>query len=461
MKNDNNISLFRKALRFTYKAVAIALTTAYLTACSATVKKSYFDDNPDVLNTDYTSAIVRTIKENFNNNPIQYSQELGNALLVQMHQKSPQFAIEMAKVPEVIDGINPKEAESLESILEIIKPINFTPDFYRNLDDGVNKVLLTVTNQTGKTLDWSGEFSRAYESFGSIPVASSVNFEPSDTIDHIFTGDSNKLNWAARLPPGDSDSILLQIEYPRDGLIVLYMGDSQLQIYKKEVKEQNKIEKELTNGGKLVIKDANMLGISPVKYGVRDIVLSGNSEYRYSSPLQALLWGYLDGHFKEGENPLKNYKGVIDFINPIWGNMESPRWKDFDTVMDRLNSPELVDHWINSNISYKRGNTQRSSTTFKRKIGQCLCLGYLGTEALKRAGYKTFLRHVAWGPWGTHDHGGGGIILDDGRYLLVIDFNPNGNKISGPYNDIKELDSKLSPYNKIIDRMWGTYFPPN
>jgi len=86
---------------------------------------------------------------------------------------------------------------------------------------------------------------------------------------------------------------------------------------------------------------------------------------------------------------------------------------------------------------------------------------YFGKLALNRAGYKTFVRHVAWGTWGKADHAGSGIVLDDGQYFLVVDFQHSYSKpLSGPYKDISEVDEVLAYGHKIIGRMWGSYFKP-
>jgi hypothetical protein len=45
--------------------------------------------------------------------------------------------------------------------------------------------------------------------------------------------------------------------------------------------------------------------------------------------------------------------------------------------------------------------------------------------------------------------------MDDGRYLIVVDFGPYGNRTGGPYEDVSEVDWQLSHGNEIIGRMWG------
>lgn len=41
--------------------------------------------------------------------------------------------------------------------------------------------------------------------------------------------------------------------------------------------------------------------------------------------------------------------------------------------------------------------------------------------------------------------------LKDGRYLLVVNYGPNGNRISGPYQNIDQVDEALG-YGKYFDK---------
>ena len=107
--------------------------------------------------------------------------------------------------------------------------------------------------------------------------------------------------------------------------------------------------------------------------------------------LQALLWGYMDGLFKENDNPFKHYVDFVEFVKPIWGDMKGPRWEDFDTVADRVNKPELFDYWVSRTITYGRprvGYTQPAKKTFYGKVGDCSDVARLGQVFLDRAGYK-------------------------------------------------------------------------
>jgi len=133
-----------------------------------------------------------------------------------------------------------------------------------------------------------------------------------------------------------------------------------------------------------------------------------------------------------------------------------PRWKDFNTVANRLNSPELIHHYIDNNFRYQRGDFPPAYTTFTRKYGNCTALADFGKFLLKRAGYKTFVRTVYTTGTGTaYEHSVSGIKLGDDKYLLVVDFGHWGNnKPSGPF-DVESLDLQMSHGNKIIRSRWG------
>jgi len=131
------------------------------------------------------------------------------------------------------------------------------------------------------------------------------------------------------------------------------------------------------------------------------------------------------------------------------------RWKDFNIVVDRLNAPYLVHYYIKHSFEYRHGRNKTPYWTFKCKGGQCISVANFGVYLLKRAGYNTFVRSVDFAgfPRGS-DHTGSGIITEDGKYLLVVNFGLYGNWMSGPH-DLNYLDFRLAHGREIIDRRWG------
>ena len=140
--------------------------------------------------------------------------------------------------------------------------------------------------------------------------------------------------------------------------------------------------------------------------------------------------------------------------------VDQSRWKLFNTVATRLNAPELISYYINKYFSFRKTPAEGVYFTFFEKKAQCTDAAYFAQFMLQRAGYKTFMRSVKWDndPWdGLHT--GAGIILEDGRYLLVSNYT-GINSISGPFKSHESLDQKLSCGRKIIGRKWGAYYPP-
>ncbi|MFZ5569524.1 MAG: hypothetical protein ACOZF0_03910 [Thermodesulfobacteriota bacterium] len=146
--------------------------------------------------------------------------------------------------------------------------------------------------------------------------------------------------------------------------------------------------------------------------------------------------------------------------NIIEKAIRQSRWKQFHTVADRLNSPELVSYYINKYFLFRKTPSSGVYFTFFAKTAQCTDAAYFTQYMLGRAGYKTFMRSVKWDedPWdGLHT--GAGVIQDDGSYLLVSSYT-GINSMSGPYTDLESLDRQLSCDKKIIGSKWGAYYPP-
>lgn len=130
--------------------------------------------------------------------------------------------------------------------------------------------------------------------------------------------------------------------------------------------------------------------------------------------------------------------------------LHQARWNNFRTVVNRINSPELVHYYIVKNFIFEPNLSLKPEKTFFEKSGNSHALAFLGELLLKKNGYDTFIRKVKIvdSPCAT-EHSGSGIILENGKYLLVVDF-PGGKQISGPF-DLHTLDIVLSQ---------GNCFPP-
>ena len=130
--------------------------------------------------------------------------------------------------------------------------------------------------------------------------------------------------------------------------------------------------------------------------------------------------------------------------------LQQKRWNNFKTVVDRINAPELVHYYIIKNFNFEPNLFLKPEEIFFKKSGNSRALALLGELILKKNGYRTFIRNVeiSDSPCATK-HSGSGIVLESGKYLLVVDF-PKGKQISGPF-DLYTLDIELSH---------GHCFPP-
>lgn len=162
---------------------------------------------------------------------------------------------------------------------------------------------------------------------------------------------------------------------------------------------------------------------------------------------------------------------LLKFVKYIWvkssesNNFASDRWKEFDEVADRLNSPMLIATYMASNFSYIADPYifQPAERSFKIKGGACSDRGMFGLELLLRNGYEydnfeirknnaaailvayekrdSFDRIVREKDWGHVTT----LYVKDGLFYLI-----NMSRIEGPFNTIEE--AATSTY-----RNWETY----
>jgi len=75
------------------------------------------------------------------------------------------------------------------------------------------------------------------------------------------------------------------------------------------------------------------------------------------------------------------------------------KWGDFDAVIERLNSPELVDYYQRNNFQYEfKGGPYPTGSAyhlFKTKRGECASYTEFAILCLRKAGYKAFEHHVS------------------------------------------------------------------
>jgi hypothetical protein len=196
-------------------------------------------------------------------------------------------------------------------------------------------------------------------------------------------------------------------------------------------------------------------------YMLNKMLSIGKPEVRsYNAPLQAFYWLLEDGAVEEARFNLYNYD-LIRLLTFSWKlvNHESlskskKRWSHFDTVVERLNSPELLDYYINKKMKYKKNsvNSHTPQNTFLHNWGDCDDLAVFGKYILLKAGYHVGLRYVHWTA-DNRGHVGLIILLEDGQYFIAVNFNV-GNLMAGPYATITEVDKKLSLGTDYHDSGW-------
>jgi hypothetical protein len=183
---------------------------------------------------------------------------------------------------------------------------------------------------------------------------------------------------------------------------------------------------------------------------------------KYCTPLQALEWHYVDNE-PEKDNPLENqYFDLIGFITSVWRHtstskdFKSDKWKNFDEVVDRLNSPDLVSLLMRSQITY--GGTAESATnqywwktpeeTFKDKHGYCYDQSAFALHCLARNGYSSAkILFVRMGELGGDSGKGHAVcVYEEGGKTYTID---NG-RIRGPFSAFDEVIMSASSGRKVF-----------
>jgi len=152
----------------------------------------------------------------------------------------------------------------------------------------------------------------------------------------------------------------------------------------------------------------------------------GNSKKLWSH----LLIEYLVEPDKFSEKGQRSLATLMKPPKPL----KEEEWEDFNTVVERVNSLELFDYWVNNTITYgdpRVGYTKPATKTFKDKKGDCSDIAELGQTILDQAGYNvikicTFNHVMAYGK-------------EDGFYWLAIDFTKVGNRLKGPFENIHDL----------------------
>ncbi|MBM4447373.1 MAG: hypothetical protein FJ023_08535 [Chloroflexi bacterium] len=136
------------------------------------------------------------------------------------------------------------------------------------------------------------------------------------------------------------------------------------------------------------IREIAYLALRPeYKVAFESILNEGVKDKRkYCSPLEALLWVAYDKELDDEHNLLEKYS-LTELLKEAWvmsaeSNYYSDKWKDFDTVISRLSTPQLVSMYMIQNIQYdyekfpkvvETGTVvyRKPNQTFRDKRGVC------------------------------------------------------------------------------------------
>ncbi len=331
-------------------------------------------------------------------------------VLIELAQKNTLLAQELGKLPELQDGISQEETSALEGIVDLYSkaPAAFGNAFKQMYQVGIPDVRKYCSPL--QALFWLCE-DKKYDSMEEV-------------IKHYDLENLLRTSWQTRMSINDSFHISDEeaIAIARNHIVETDIGpmhQTRKKPYLSTVEEYLKT-KDTKSKTALMENIKNKIQL--------DYKINKN---RFTRKGRAIIKKYIDDKIP-------------------------PRWKDFNMVANRINSPELIHHYIDNNFKYRRVDFPPAYTTFTRKYGNCTALADFGKFMLKRAGYETFVRTVYTTGTGTaYEHSVSGIKLSDDKYLLVVDFGHWGNnKPSGPF-DVESLDLQMSHGNQIISRQWG------
>lgn len=206
--------------------------------------------------------------------------------------------------------------------------------------------------------------------------------------------------------------------------------------------------------------------------GIRDKI-------KYDSALQALVWHFVDNEPYEN-NPLGSSNfDLSGFVESVWrksstsGNFGSDRWKNFDEVVDRLNSVTLIDVFMKPNFQYDTnfpaGYLPSAVEVFNRRdrngfiFVNCRGNAMFGAYCLVKNGYEAYYFGVnPYGPYDRPGKEGHAVTLfkDPGTRLLYLFDNLGGitwdghryRRMGGPYRSYEDAASSIGGVQP-----WGEY----
>ncbi len=174
---------------------------------------------------------------------------------------------------------------------------------------------------------------------------------------------------------------------------------------------------------------------------------------KYCTPLQAWLWVAYD---REDYNPLRNYSldsllGNAWLLSSVSKNFTSDKWSIYEDARDRVNSPALVNWFINNYVAYdsSKSNVHPQDARLTYKIGRGVCRhgAYIATDFLAYNGYDAKNVSVLWPS--DQGHGVSTIKAND-QILIVVNFgytkrNPPVTGTFRTYDEVAIYISRQGP----------------
>jgi len=165
---------------------------------------------------------------------------------------------------------------------------------------------------------------------------------------------------------------------------------------------------------------------------------------KYDAALQALVWYFVD-HNSDVNNPLESPGfDLRNFIQDVWRHMsisddyQSDRWKDFDEVTDRLNSPFLVAKYMDDQLIYDApkvvfdpSRTVTAKQTFAKKVGVCHDMANFAAYCLVRNGYEAHILRGGQKDWQKKEVQGS-VITSRSHSVALYKEGPSFFVIQGP-----------------------------
>ena len=176
---------------------------------------------------------------------------------------------------------------------------------------------------------------------------------------------------------------------------------------------------------------------------------------RYCTPLQAIFWIFE----KSDPDDILGWP-LLKLLDEAWypNKLEftpPDRWKDFDLVTERLNSPSLIDYYEIRNFRYDIVGDPRGGpsprTIFYLKRGSCSYYTSFTVYCLKSSGYEARPVRILMGSIGGHwysrgydhlvcefvDKDGVAYVLDNGRPR--VNWNTNIYTGTDYYNNHRKM----------------------